>query len=474
MNASPPPGPSRQSPGPQGPAANPPAASRATGSEAATPLLTLLQLEKEARHAESEAAFRYVSVNRTRALVPYRQAILLRRTPDGAWRVEAVSDVAVLERDAPFVRWLARLAGLLETAVGIDKPATVTAASVAEGERATWLEFCAPHGLWLPLRHPSGAVLGALLLLRDRAFEEGEGVLGERIADTYAHAWRAAAPTRWTRRVDRRRRRLLMAAAVALGLGILAFPVHQSALAPGQVVPRDPEVVSAPLDGVVETFHVQPNQPVQPGDVLFSFEDAMLRNALAVAEEELAVAEAELRTATQGAFHDAEGRSRLALLRSRVDLKRAERDWAAEQLSRVVVKADRPGLAVFHDANDWIGRPVATGEKVLVIADPQAVELRLHLAVADAIALEPGAKVRLFLDVAPLEPLTATLEHAAYEPELSAQQVLGYRVVARLEDGQVPPRIGLQGTAKIEGPRAPLAFHLFRRPLAALRQHLGL
>lgn len=446
----------------------------AGGGEAANPLLVLLQLEKEARHAESEAAFRYVSVNRTRALVQHRQAVLLRRSLDGAWRVEAVSDVAVLERDAPFVRWLARLAGLLEAAVGTDKPAAVTAASVAEGERETWLEFCAPHGLWLPLRHPSGVLLGALVLLRDRAFEDGEAVLGERIADTYAHAWRAAAPTRWKRRVDHRRRRIILAAAVAVVLGALAFPVHQSALAPGQVVPRDAAVVSAPLDGVIEAFHVQPNQPVQAGDRLFSFEDAMLRNALAVAEEELAVAEAELRTATQGAFHDAEGRARLALLRSRVDLKRAERDWAAEQLSRVEVKADRPGLAVFHDANDWIGRPVATGEKVLVIADPQAVELRLHLAVADAIAVEPGAEVRLFLDVAPLEPLNATLLHAAYEPDLSSQQVLGYRVVARLDDGQVPPRIGLQGTAKIEGPRAPLVFHLFRRPLAAARQMLGL
>lgn len=438
------------------------------------PLLTLLQIEKEARHAESEAALRYVAVNRTRALVAYRQGALLRRAADGGWSVEAVSDVAVLERDAPFVRWLARLAAALETAVGTAAPIPVTAASVPEDVRAGWLEFCAPHGLWLPLRHPDGRVVGALLALRDPPFGDGEAVLGERIADTYAHAWMAVAPGRWHRRSPQRRRLIAAAVAVVLVV-ILALPMPQSALAPGQVVPRDPIVVSAPLDGVIKTFQVQPNQSVAVGDALFSFEDAMVRNALAVAEEELAVAEAELRTATQGAFRDTEGRSRLALLRSRVDLKRAERDWAAERLSRVVVTAEKPGLAVFHDASDWIGRPVRTGEKVLVIADPQGVELRLHLAVADAIALEPGATVRLFLDVAPLEPLSATLTHAAYEPELSDEQVLGYRVTATLDDtGAAPPRIGLQGTAKIEGPRAPLALHLFRRPLAAARQFLGL
>lgn len=451
------------------------APSRPVGKEAAAaaPLMTLLQLEKEARHAESEAALRYVTVNRTRALVPYRQAVLLRRGPEGAWSVEAVSDVAVLERDAPFVRWLGRIAGQLEGAVGLKGPAPVTAAAVAEEERATWLEFCAPHGLWVPLRQPNGPVLGVLLLLRDTPFDEGQAVLAERVADTYAHAWKAAAPVRWKRRIGQRRRRAIMGAVAVAVLAVLALPVPQSALAPGQVVPREPAVVSAPLDGVVERFHVVPNQPVAAGDPLFSFEDAMLRNALAVAEEELAVAEAEFRTATQGAFRDAEGRARLALLRSRVDLKRAERDWAAERLSRVQVKADRAGLAVFNDPNDWIGRPVMTGEKVLVIADPHFVELRLHLAVADAITLEPGAPVRLFLDVAPLQPLAAHLVHAAYEPELSDEQVLGYRVIARLDDGQAPPRIGLQGTAKIEGPRAPLAFHLFRRPLAAVRQFLG-
>lgn len=451
-----------------------PASGSAAAAASGGPLLTLLQLEKEARHAESAAAFAYVAVNRTRALLPHRQAVLLRRRPDGRWRVEAVSDVAVLDNDAPIVRWVAGIAPDLDSPSGEAAPRPVSAAQVRETERETWVEFCAPHGLWVPLRHPDGTRVGAMLLLRDRPFDEGEAVLAGRLADTYAHAWKATAPRRWSRRASPGRRRLLTAGALAIVAAVLAVPVHQSALAPAQVVPREPEVVSAPLDGVIQTFHVRPNQPVEAGAALFSFEDAVLRNALAVAEEELAVAEAELRTATQGAFRDAEGRAGLAVLRSRVDLRQAERAWAAEQLSQVTVAADRAGIAVFHDVADWVGRPVSTGQKVLVIADPDRVELRLHLAVADAISLDPGAPVRLFLDVAPLDPLRAELLHAAYEPELSDEQILGYRVVARLAEDQPAPRIGLQGTAKIEGPRAPLAVHLFRRPIAAARQFLGL
>jgi len=441
----------------------------------ATPLLDLLQLEKEIRHAETEAAFRYVAVNRTRSLLPYRMAALLRRTSSGRWRPVALSDVAVVERDAPFARWLAKAAAAIATAHGTSGAAPADATSLPEGpDRAEWAEFAAAHALWLPLVHPDGTVLGALLLFRDTPCAAPEMVLAERLADTYAHAWKPLAPRQWKRRMARRTRRALQAGAVAALVAVLLIPVRQTALAPGRVAPKDPVVVSAPLDGVIETFHVEPNTRVEAGTPLFSLEDAALRSTLAVAEEELAVAQAELRTATQGAFRDAEGRAKIAMLSARVNLKRAERDRAAERLSRVTVRAERDGLAVFRDANDWEGRPVKTGERVLVIADPAAVELRLHLPVDDAIALEPGAGVRLFLDVAPLNPLEGRLLHAGYEPELSDDQILGYRVTAALDAGQSPPRLGLRGTARIDGPSAPLALHLFRRPLAAVRQFFGL
>lgn len=49
---------------------------------------------------------------------------------------------------------------------------------------------------------------------------------------------------------------------------------------------------------------------------------------------------------------------------------------------------------------------------------------------------------------------------------------LAYRLDARFDEA--PPRIGLRGTAKLFGERAPLALYLLRRPLAGLRQSVGL
>jgi len=115
--------------------------------------------------------------------------------------------------------------------------------------------------------------------------------------------------------------------------------------------------------------------------------------------------------------------------------------------------SQRPGagLAIFDEPNDWIGRPVTIGERLLEIADPNEAELEIWLPVADAITLKPGAEVEFFLNVSPGAPLRAKLRQASYEATVSPAQLLGYRLKATLDDPAPTPRIGLRGTAKIYG-----------------------
>ena len=253
----------------------------------------------------------------------------------------------------------------------------------------------------------------------------------------------------------------------------LAVPVSQSALAPVEIMATLPVVVAAPIDGVIARFLVAPNQPVVAGQPLFAFDDTTLRNQAAVAERTLGVAQAELRQAVQGAFADRKQAGQMALLEAQTQLRAAELDYARALLARVVVKAERAGIAVFTDANDWIGRPVVVGQRILQIADPARVEARVALPVRDAIALETGARIDLFLDNDPLKVLQARLAIASFEADLTPAGVMAYRLTATLEPGEAPPRIGLQGTANVHGRPVPLALYLFRRPLTALRQWLG-
>ena len=47
-----------------------------------------------------------------------------------------------------------------------------------------------------------------------------------------------------------------------------------------------------------------------------------------------------------------------------------------------------------------------------------------------------------------------------------------YRVRATIE-GQVKQRVGLKGTAKLQGAWVPLSYWVLRRPLATARAYLG-
>ena len=433
---------------------------------------TFIQLEASARQADSVEALRYTMVNEMRRLVPYRQAALIIGGGGEPVRLEATSGVAVLERDAPFARWLARVAARLSERDDAGTVHLVTPDKVAPPEREDWKEWAPANVLWVPLLTRDGVAVGALWLARDQEWQDSEAVMLERLAGCYAHAWRALTgnPRRLLRPDARRSLKIAVPVVMLLAL---AIPVRQSALAPAEIVATAPLAVSAPIDGVIARFRVKPNQPVKAGEPLFEFDDTTLRNQAEVADRTLGVAQAELRQATQGAMVDKKAAAQMALSDAQVKLRQTELDYARTMLGRILVVAERDGIAVFTDENDWIGRPVVTGQRILQIADPAHTELSVSLPVRDAIALTPGAPVDLFLDVEPLSPKPATLTSASYEAEMTPAGALSYRVRAAFPPDLPPPRIGLQGTAKIYGERVPLALYLFRRPLAALRQTLG-
>ncbi|WP_260961551.1 efflux RND transporter periplasmic adaptor subunit [Pseudomonas citri] len=423
-----------------------------------------LDLERQTRAARTPAQLSYSLVNDGQGLFGFRHAALLI-----AGKVQAVTGVSAVEPNAPFVAFVEQAVAQLFKQGVLNQARVIGADGVSESVRTDWRSLSAGHVFWLPLIDHKGQVFGGLWLARDLPWAPSEQVLLSQLGDTYSHAWLALQPRKpWRLRWTRKRQVALVA---ALLLGLLV-PVRQSVLAPAEVVPLGGQVVAAPLDGVIAEFLVKPNQSVKNGDLLLRFESTSLKAQADVAERALGVAEAELKANSQRSFVDAESSSKIDLLAARVEQKRAERNYAIELLKRSEVRAERDGIAVFADAERWLGKPVQTGERLMEIADPNQAELRIELAVGDAIALAPGAQVALFLDSDPLQRHVAWLERSAYEAQPTAAGQLAYRLDARFD--ATAPRIGLRGTAKIFGDRAPLALYLLRRPLAGLRQSVGL
>jgi hypothetical protein len=178
--------------------------------------------------------------------------------------------------------------------------------------------------------------------------------------------------------------------------------------------------------------------------------------------------------AEQRAFDDNKGKADLAGAIGRVREKEAELASIQALMARVFIKAERNGIAVFSDANDWVGRPVQTGERVMQIANPQDAGLLMWLPVKDALNIQKGAPMKLFLHTDPLHPIAAKLEQTSYQASLSPDNVASYRLKGAFENSQNLPRIGLRGTARISGDWSILGYYLFRRPIAAMREWTGL
>lgn len=429
----------------------------------------LLQLQRMARSSEDTVALGFNIVNETRLLLNYRQAALWIKHPLS--RIVSVSGVALADSNAPYIVWLKRMAEMIAEKDLADQPHRIDAQALPADLFNEWLSWSPRQGLWLPMRVASDSKFGGLLLFREEPWQDADILLLTELMDAYAHAWSALSPRHyaWHKQfVSVFKKRWLLPLPL-----LFLIPVQQSVLAPAEIIPTDPTLVRAPLDGVVDLFHVQPNEQVSEGQILVSLENTDLANRLDIARKALAVADTEYRSAAQLALLDNRSKAELNVLKGKIDQHLAEVNYMEDQLVRSQIKAPHAGIAIYTDAQDWLGKPVTVGERILQIANPEQVQVQIHLPVADLINFDQNAETVMFLNSDPEHPLNGELYYASYEAELTEENILTYRLKAHLNPDQPLPRIGLKGTSKIYGPRVSLFYYVFRRPLAAFRQWLG-
>lgn len=434
----------------------------------------LLQLEAEARHADSMDDIAFLAVNETRQLVNYDRALVWL-----PWqkRVRAVSGVSAVERTAPFTRWANRVARHLSSLRNCPDQFVLTEDALPRRLRAGLSEWSPGTMLWLPLHVEDAARTGGLLLMRAEPFEESEAQVLTRLASTYAHATsllRLRGRGRSTRAGKRLFRRLLLPVIALAAIAALFIPVRLTVLVPAQVVPANPHFVSAPLNGVVSRILVEPNAPVRKDDTVVRLEDTELSARLEISGKAVSAATAELNRARQRAFTDLRSKADLQLLQAKLEEKITERDYAASRLAWAAIKSPATGIAIFNDRNEWAGKPVSVGERIMIVADPEDVRLDVWIPAGDAVSLPADARVLFFLNAAPDAPVEARLKVVSYDSQPRPDGSIAHRGKAAFMNAATAPRLGLTGVAKIHGEEVSLMYLIMRRPLAALRRWFGI
>lgn len=433
----------------------------------------LLILEAKVREAASLSELQFIIANETRKLIPCNQIIVHRGNPmKSGWRIDKISSVSQVNINAPLVKYFHSeiRAGLNKQALEENSAIAITFKPHEQSQDYTFAEAC-----YLPFKNKNKIHIGGMTILSDRKLTEQDLSLASRLAGTYAHAWSALKPASQTGWTLFSKRNFIITTCLLFLMGFL--PVPLTVLAPVEIVARDAFVIAAPIQGVVEEVHILPNSKVNKGDLLLSYNALDFKNRLEIASRNMAIANARYKRASQSAFGSGDGRRDLAITKVEYELAIEEKRFAKEQLDLVELKSPREGLVLFSTKDDWIGKPVIVGERIMRIASPEHVEFKIKVSASDAIILGQEITARIFLDSDPLNPFDVKVAAKSYRAEKSTGDPLAFPIIARLEDKSnvngYKLRIGLRGTAQISGDTVPLAFNVFRKPLSAIRQYFG-
>lgn len=442
-----------------------------------SPWATWERLVAQARAADTERELLFIMANEGFSLVPYRSALVFlggAATP----RLSAASGLNEVDRRSPFGAWAEQVvAHLLPRRAEGSRfgPADVPAELAS-----TWAEYWPAQVHLHALPGRDGEPQGAVLYVSDEAWPEPVDRMLGSVHQVYGlcldqlrlrhTAWRGARGRLLGATPGGRRVRLALAVAL---LAALFVPVKQFVIAPAEIISLDSTTVTAPVEGIVAEMVAKPNQPVRRGDVLLRLEDTAIRNRLASAAQGLEVARAEYLAGAHRALVSADNAAEAGVLKGRIQERGAEVSYLREQLSMLEVRASRDGIAVYGQESDWVGKPVSPGLRIMELADATQVGVQVWVPVADAINMTAGEPLQVLLYADPANPLEARIAQASYQPTKSPDGVVAYRVRALLSPQQQAVRLGLRGSAKINGEWVPLGYFLLRRPLAAGRQWLG-
>jgi len=213
-------------------------------------------------------------------------------------------------------------------------------------------------------------------------------------------------------------------------------------------------VVVAPQDGYIAEASVRPGDIVQNKDILGALDDKDLnlehRKWLSQLKQ--------LKTEHRDAFarHD---RSRVAIIKARIDQAEARLNLVNEQLIRTRFAAPFDGMIVSGDLSQALGSPVEKGQVLFTVAPLDAYRVILKVDERDIDNVKKGQYGNLVLSGMPGKPLIFTVEKIT--PVSIAEEGRNYfQVEAKIDDKSDLLRPGMEGVAKIEIDRRKLLWIL--------------
>lgn len=424
-------------------------------------LFILLELQRKALEAPSRPALVHLIVNETHKLIPYTQAVFW-NVEGLTLKLEKISGNTILDDEGNYATAL-KIALKQE----VKNPSLPAVTLLMPGKHKT-------AGALIAFRTETEGLLGGLWLENTSSYGEAEERILEEVSVTYAQAlalWNLRRTGAFFKSLNHNKGVKWLAGGALLVLAF--FPVHLTITAPAEIVARESEIVTAPFDGMVEKINVEPGDAVKSGDLLITMEHQSLQAQMDMAQQEMMTVQAALSRGERESLSQPDKKPNLTALQEEISSKKIAYDYAKDLKDRSEIKATRDGVAIFSEANALRGRPVRTGDKLMMVANPSDYELLVRVPADAMVPFDKKDKLKFFLNVSPVFGHEADIRSIGYQASPDSDGLLTYKVLATLPGDKKDMRIGWKGTAKIEGEWTTLSYVILRRPLVALRNLLG-
>ncbi len=443
-------------------------------------LLLLHDLQKTVRHTSSLKDLEFQFVNAPYKLVPYEQAIFWLYDHHHI-RIRSVSGGGQIDTKSPFSVWFCDVVTSYIKSVGTHWDGAVHCGIVKPDDmpqalQKDWADYAHKSGLLIIFKSKEHGVLGGLWFDRKTPFNPAEAKLLEELCDQYCASLQNALETQqknpvfgiWGKLNQYKK-------AIFIGLVFLCFlPVRLSITAPAEIVAKDAEIIAASYDGIVREVLVVPGSDVQQGQDIVQMDQTVLKAEAEIAKQALDIVRANISQTKRVAISNPEKNADLGLLREELKLKQLEYDYAQQLLQRSTIQSNTSGVAIYADKSSIEGAPFATGQTILQIANPQNTELLLRIPIDSLVPFNKDHSIRFYLNMLPLKSIKAQIHTLGFQASPDPDGLLSYKARADIaENNNDVLRIGWKGSAKIYGHWTVLSYAIIRRPLASLRQIIG-
>ena len=267
--------------------------------------------------------------------------------------------------------------------------------------------------------------------------------------------------------------RLFLLATVVYVLFFVKVPLR--IVAPCEVIPEQPLVVSASLDEVIDEILVKPGQSVKKDQVLFAYEKSSILEELQVARKKLSKTKATYtKVQTMAAKGNEEARRNLVTLALEIEMGEIELSRMQEKADKLSAKAPGTGEIMMKDPNTWKGKPVRIGEQVMMIVSSKNTKVKIWIPENDNVLLNQDKEMKIILNINPGTTRNAKLEYISSFTQPSPLGVNSFIAEAQWsKSSNANVKLGLKGTAILYGNDVPVIYWICRKPWLSFRKTVG-